>query len=110
MFKKIALVAAAALIATGASAATYKNGTYTGVGTGNASEITVQVTVAGGKISAVKVLKHGETPMILEAAEKGISKKVIKKNGVEGVDVVSGASNSSKGILTAVKAALAKAK
>ena len=67
MMKKIVIAAAAALIATGASAA-YKDGTYTGVAQGRASQIEVAVTVKAGKIAGVKVTKHGDTPMLCDAA------------------------------------------
>ena len=109
MIKQIVVAASAALICAGANAA-YKDGTYEGVGTGNASEITVQVQVKGGKVAAVKVVKHGETPMLLGAAEKKLAKDIVKQNGTDGVKAVTGASNSSKGIITAVNQALAKAK
>ena len=105
MIKQIVVAASAALICAGANAAYYE-----GVGTGNASEITVQVQVKGGKVAAVKVVKHGETPMLLGAAEKKLAKDIVKKNGTDGVKAVTGASNSSKGIITAVNQALAKAK
>ena len=55
-------------------------------------------------------MKHGETPMLLGAAEKKLAKDIVKKNGTDGVKAVTGASNSSKGIITAVNQALAKAK
>ena len=110
MMKKLIVVAAAALVAAGAQAASYKDGSYTGEGKGRESQIQVQGDVAGGKIAAVKVLKHGETEMLLKGAEKRISKKVIAKNGTEGVKTLSGATNSSKGILEAVNKALEQAK
>ena len=101
MMKKLIVVAAAALVAAGAQAASYKDGSYTGEGKGRESQIQVQVDVAGGKIAAVKVLKHGETDMIPE---------IVAKNGVEGVESVGGATMSSDGIKAAVQDALAKAK
>lgn len=106
--KKIILAAAFALAVSSAQAA-YKDGTYTGTGMGNASQIEVSVTVKDGKVDAVKVIKHGETEMLINAAEKKLAKRIVKKNTTDGIDVVSGASNSSKGILAAVKEALAKA-
>lgn len=107
--KKIIVAAAAALIAVGAQAADYKDGSYTGEGKGRESVISVQVDVKGGKIADVKVLKHGETEMIFEAAKEGILPEVVKKNGVEGVDSVGGATLSSEGIKAAIKDALSKA-
>lgn len=109
MIKQWTIVLAAAMLSVNAHAA-YKDGTYTGEGKGNASQIQVEVVVKGGNISSVKVLKHGETEMLLNAAQKKLAKAIIKNNGTEGVDVVTGASNSSKGILEAVNKALETAK
>ncbi len=109
MIKQLMAALAMAGLCAGAQAA-YKDGTYTAEGTGNASKIQVEVVVASGKITSVKVLKHGETEMLLKGAEKRISKKVIAKNGTEGVKTLSGATNSSKGILEAVNKALEQAK
>lgn len=106
--KKLLLIAAMAALSTGAYA--YKDGTYTGVGTGNASQIEVQVTVAKGKVADVKVLQQGETDMIFAAVESNLPSAVVQANGVKGVEVVTGASNSSKGFLEAVGKALEKAK
>ena len=108
MIKQLIVAASAALLCTGVSAA-YKDGTYTGEGKGNASQIQVEVTVASGKITGVKVVKHGETEMLLKAAEKNVSKAIVEKNGTEGVQGVTGATNSSKGIIEAVNNALKKA-
>ena len=98
--KKLIVLAAAALMAAGAQAA-YKDGSYTGEGKGRESQIQVQVDVKGGKVAAVKVLKHGETEMICPA--------IVAKNGVDGVESVAGATLSSDGIKAAVKDALSKA-
>ena len=100
MIKKLIVAASAALLCAGVQAASYKDGTYTGEGTGNASKIQVEVVV----------VKHGETEMLLNAAQKKLSKAIIKKNGTEGVAAVTGASNSSKGIIEAVNKALESAK
>lgn len=110
MLKRVIAAVAAVLLCAGAQASTYKDGTYTGTGQGNASQIQVEVVVTGGKISSVKVLKHGETEMLLNAAQKKLSKTIVKNNGTEGVSAVTGASNSSKGIIEAVNKALEKAR
>lgn len=47
MIKQLIVAASAALLCAGAQAASYKDGTYTGEGTGNASKI--QVEVVGGR-------------------------------------------------------------
>ncbi len=108
MMKKIVVAAAAALIATGASAA-LKDGTYTGAGQGRASQIEVAVTVKAGKIADVKVTKHGDTPMLCDAAAGEVAPAIVKANGTKGVQPVSGATLSSKGIIAAVEDALKKA-
>ena len=110
MMKKLIVVAAAALVAAGAQAASYKDGSYTGEGKGRESQIQVQVDVAGGKIAAVKVLKHGETDMIIAAPIETMIPEIVAKNGVEGVESVGGATMSSDGIKAAVQDALAKAR
>lgn len=107
--KKLIVAAAVLTLAAGVQAA-YKDGSYTGVGQGREGPITVKVDVAGGKITTVKVVKHSDTQMLCETAEKKISKKVIKAQGLNGVKAVSGASLSSKGIIEAVGKALAQAK
>ena len=107
--KKLIVLAAAALLAAGANAA-YKDGSYTGEGQGKSGPVKVQVTVKAGKIDSVKVLEQKETPMIFKGAEAGVIPAIVKANGTKGVATVSGATLSSKGIIAATNAALAKAK
>ena len=107
--KKLIVLAAAALLAAGANAA-YKAGSYTGEGQGKSGPVKVQVTVKAGKIASVKVLEQKETPMIWKGAEAGVIPAIVKANGTKGVATVSGATLSSKGIIAATNAALAKAK
>lgn len=105
--KKLMFFVMAAALSTGAYA--YKDGTYTGVGNGNASQIEVKVTVANGKVSKVDVVKQGETPMIFAAVEGALPEAVVAANGTKGVEAITGASNSSKGFLEAVNKALEQA-
>ena len=107
--KKLIVLAAAALLAAGANAA-YKDGSYTGEGQGKSGPVKVQVTVKAGKIASVKVLEQKETPMIFKGAGAGVIPAIVKANGTKGVATVSGATLSSKGIIAATNAALAKAK
>ena len=107
--KKLIVLAAAALLAAGANAA-YKDGSYTGEGQGKSGPVKVQVTVKAGKFASVKVLEQKETPMIWKGAEAGVIPAIVKANGTKGVATVSGATLSSKGIIAATNAALAKAK
>ena len=107
--KKQIVLAAAALLAAGDNAA-YKDGSYTGEGQGKSGPVKVQVTVKAGKIASIKVLEQKETPMIFKGAEAGVIPAIVKANGTKGVATVSGATLSSKGIIAATNAALAKAK
>lgn len=86
----------------------YQDGVYEGTGKGNNGDIKVEVTVEGGNIVSVELKEHSETEGIYEAAEKGVTADIIKKQTYE-VDTVSGATNTSKGIQEAVKDALSKA-
>ena len=107
--KKLIVLAAAALLAAGANAA-YKDGSYTGEGQGKSGPVKVQVTVKAGKIASVKVLEQKETPMIFKGAEAVVIPAIVTSNGTKGVAPVSGSTLSSKGIIAATNAALAKAK
>lgn len=89
-------------------AAGYQDGTYQGSAAGFGGTITVQVTVSGGKITAIDILSAaGETPSYLESAKSVIAK--IISGQTPNVDAVSGATYSSNGIIQAVQNALAKA-
>lgn len=87
----------------------YKDGTYTGTGKGNNGDITVEVVVKDGSVTAIELTDHHETPGIYEAAEKAVTSSIIRTQSTS-VDGVSGATNSSRGIKEAVAAALEKAK
>lgn len=87
----------------------YKDGVYEGTGKGNNGEIKVKVTVEGGNVVAVDLVEHGETDGIYQTAEDLVIAQIIKKQSAE-VDTVSGATNSSKGIIEAVEQALSAAK
>ena len=67
------------------------------------------VTVKGGKIADVKLVKHGDTEMIIGGAFPEIAKEIVAKNSADVADVA-GATLSSAGIKAAVKQALDKAK
>lgn len=87
---------------------TWKDGTYTGSSKGFGGTISVKVTVKDGKISAIDVTSaSGETASYFSKA-KGIIPKMISGQTTN-VDVASGATYSSNGIITAVRNALSKA-
>lgn len=86
----------------------WKDGTYTGSGKGFGGNISVKVTIKDGKISSINVTSaSGETASYFSKA-KGIIPKMISKQTTN-VDVASGATYSSNGIIKAVRNALSKA-
>ena len=76
--KKLVLLLASFCLMTAASAA-YKDGTYEGQGDGNHGKIDVSVVIKGGKIADIKVLKHTETDMIIQAPIDNMIPEIIKK-------------------------------
>lgn len=87
---------------------TYKPGTYTASAKGYHGDVTVAVKVTKNKIAAVRVLEHGETPGISDLAINGIPKAIVASQSLA-VDSVSGASFSSKAVITATTEALTQA-
>ena len=81
------------------------DGVYEGTGAGLNGQIKVSVTVSGGKITEVKVLEHSETAGISDPAIEKIPAAIVEAQSAD-VDIVSGATFTSKGIIDAVKNAL----
>lgn len=84
---------------------TLADGVYAGEGNGFAGPITVEVTVASGEMTDIKVLSHGETDGISDPAFDQIPANMIADNTTV-VDVVSGATGTSGGLIEAVNNAL----
>lgn len=82
-----------------------KDGVYTGTGAGYGGDLTVTVTVSGGRITAIEIGENKETELYLNSAKQVIN-QIIANQGTDGVDAVSGATYSSYGIINAVKDAL----
>ncbi|ACB86237.1 FMN-binding protein [Natranaerobius thermophilus] len=81
------------------------DGDYRGTGSGFNDDITVDVVVSDGQITSVEVVEHDDTPDYFEDAEEVLD-RIVEAQSTQ-VDVVSGATASSEGILEAVKNALA---
>ena len=79
--------------------------TATGTGAGNGGKITVSVTLEDGKLTAIEVLSQSETPVISDPAFEQIPQAILDAQSVT-VDVVTGATNTSNGLIAAVTAAL----
>ena len=91
----------------GIDATNLKDGVYTGSGTGFSGTITVQVTVADGKIAAIQIVSSGDDAAYLNRAQAVIPSVIAAQS--TSVDTVSGATYSSKGILMAIRNALVQA-
>ena len=80
-------------------------GPLTGTANGFGGPITVSVTMDGDKITAVEIVSNSETPEIAGAALEQIPAAIVAANSPD-VDIVSGATYTSNGIINAVKNAL----
>lgn len=85
-----------------------KDGVYTGVGTGYGGNITADVTFKNQKISKIEITGENETETVSDSAVDNIP-KYIKDNQSLKVDVSTGATQTSKGIIDAVGDAVEKA-
>ena len=83
------------------------DGVYTGSGQGFNGPIRVRVTVSGGNITNVEILSHSDDAPYFNRA-KAVIGRLLGKPG-KSVDTVSGATYSSRGIIDAVRNALANA-
>ena len=86
----------------------FRDGTYTGRAGGYQGEISVEVTVTGGRIGSVDVLSHGETERLAGPAFSALTQGVLAQQTPD-LDAVSGATGSSRGFLNAVRDALGRA-
>ena len=108
MKKVITLFMLVCLTVAVMAATVFKPGTYTGQAKGRNGTVSVEVTVDGSKITAVKVLEHKETASIGSAAIEQIPGRIVSGQTLA-VDAVSGASLTSRAILSAAEEALTKA-
>ncbi len=83
----------------------YEDGMYAGTAQGFGGDLIVDVTVGEGKITAVSVRTHGETPFVADSAIEELTAKIAQA-GNANVEVVSGATVTSKALIAAVQEAL----
>ena len=93
---------------TEAPADGYVDGTYTGSGTGFGGTITLTAKIKKGVIKSLEV-EHTDTPMFFNKAWDVLENEIIQNQSVDGIDTVSGATYSSKGIINAMKDILKQA-
>lgn len=85
--------------------AQYKDGTYKATAKGHNGDITVEVVVKDGFIDSIKAVESKETEMIFKGVENEMIPAMIY-NQTSDVDMVTGATVSSRAVRSAVKKAL----
>ncbi len=83
------------------------DGTYTGSGRGFIDTIVVEVTIEDGKLVSVVIIEEDETASYAGPAFDTIPQAMVDEQRID-VDVVSGATGTSQGIIAAVRDALAE--
>ena len=86
----------------------WTDGTYTGTAEGFEGDITVSVVVSGGAITSIMITSSVDDEPYITNAKSGVIAAILSGQTTN-VDVVSGATYSSKGIINAVRAALEQA-
>ncbi len=86
----------------------YIDGTYRAQVDSFGGLLEIEVVVEGGRIEAVNVLKHADTPGISDPAYETVPKAIVEANSAQ-VEAASGATVSSKAIMRAVEQALEQA-
>lgn len=81
-----------------------EDGVYRGTGVGYGGEVVVDVTIADKTITQIDIVSESDDDAFFNRA-KGVIDSIISSQSLE-VDVVSGATYSSRGIINAVKNAL----
>lgn len=110
MKKILSLVLCLCMALSAFPAFAYTAGSYTGEGAGNNPDvkIVVEVTFSDDAITDIQIVSHEETPGISDPAFAAIPEAVIAAQSLA-VDTVSGATNTSKGLLAAIEDAAVKA-
>ena len=95
-------------VANSASGA-YKDGEYLGKASAYNGNVEVKVTISGGKMTAIDIVKTKDDEDYFFDAQKKVIPEILEKQSTD-VDAVAGATTSSEGIAHAVEKALEQAK
>ena len=88
---------------------TYKDGEYLGKASAYNGNVEVKVTILGGKMTAIDIVKTKDDEDYFFDAQKKVIPEILEKQSTD-VDAVAGATTSSEGIAHAVQKALEQAK
>ena len=91
------------------NAASLTDGIYTSSAQGCLSDVTVKVTVTGGRVTGVEIDASGETPELGGTAAEALAATLLKTGSTAGVDAVSGSTMTSQAIFTAMDDCLRQA-
>ena len=91
------------------NAASLTDGIYTSSAQGCLSDVTVKVTVTGGRVTGVEIDASGETPELGGTAAEALAAALLKTGSTAGVDAVSGSTLTSQAIFTAMDDCLRQA-
>lgn len=105
---KHSIMAAAIALGAFSAASIAAPVTAEGTGVGKHGDMTVAVTFDAGKITDIKVVSEKENPILAKKVYTDLKSDIIASNSVD-LDVISGATFSSKGLLDAVADAAKKA-
>ena len=108
MKKLLSLVLALCMLCSVVPALAYTAGAYTATGAGLNGPIEVTVTFDEERIVDIAIGAHSETPGISDPAFNTIPAAIIEKQSLA-IEVVTGATFTSKGILEAVEVAVVAA-
>ena len=92
-----------------APAAPMADGTYLGTGQGFRGGVTVVVKIKDGRIDGAAIMKQSDDAAWFNRA-KVLLKKIVDNQGTDGVDTISGATYSSRGILKGAAEAIQNAR
>ena len=91
------------------NAASYTDGSYTASAQGCMSEVSVTVTITGGKVTNVVIDASGETPDLGGKAAESLSAALTAAGTTAGVDAVTGSTMTSDAVFAAMDDCLAQA-
>ncbi|MFW5790762.1 MAG: RnfABCDGE type electron transport complex subunit D, partial [Bacillota bacterium] len=82
------------------------NGWYYGTGNGMWGEMEAQVKIEEGFLHEINILDHKDTPHVARSAFERLESRIVRAQSTD-VDVISGSTMSSRGMISAVDDALA---
>jgi uncharacterized protein with FMN-binding domain len=88
----------------------YRDGEYEGTGQGLRGPVVIRLRLEAGILTGIEIVGHEDDEFTGGPAMEELAELVLEHNGPDGIDAVSGATESSAGFLAAVEDALVKAR